>query len=93
MHAGPIDPNEWLRKERGRVPHGSSHLAADQFVQLHIVCRTNDIRVGKVHFELRRRDLWMVFFVLEAQCTLCLRRLINELAKRVHRERVIVPAR
>src|SRR6266404_9254395 len=70
MHAGTIDPNEWLRKERGRVPHGSSYLATDQFVQLDIVRRTNNIRIGKVHFELRGCDLWMIFFVFEAQCTL-----------------------
>ena len=92
VHAAAVDADHRLGQEACGQSHVARHLAADQLVELDLVGRGNHLRVVVVDFELRRRDLGVIFFVLEAHGALDFGRGVDEVAQRVAGQRVIVAA-
>jgi len=90
VHAASVDPNDGLRKEGSGEAHFVGDLAANQFVKLNLVGGVDDFGVAVIDFELRRRDLRVVFFILKAHSTLDFGGGVDESAERVAGERVVV---
>ena len=92
MHAAAVHADDRLRQEAGGQAHLGRDLAADQLVELDLVGGRHNIGVAVVDLELRGRNLRVVLLVLEAHGALHFRGCVDELAKRIAGQRVIVAA-
>jgi hypothetical protein len=78
VHAAAVDADDRLGQEASRHTHACRYLPANQLVQLNLVGGSHDLAVTVVDFELRRRDLGMIFFVLKTHRTLHFRDRVDE---------------
>jgi len=92
VHTAAVDSYDRLWQEGRGQSHIACDLAADQFVELDVVGSGYGLGVAVVDLELRRRDLRVVLFVLEAHGPLHLGRRIDEGAQRIAGKRVIIAA-
>src|SRR5581483_6332774 len=77
-------------QEASGEAHVGGDLAANQFVKLNLIGGGDDFAVAVVDFELGWRDFWMVLFVLEAHGALHFGGGVNESAKRIAWQRVVI---
>ena len=92
VHAAAVDADHGLGQEGGGQSQIARDLAADQLVELDLVGGSHHFRVAVVDFELRRRHLGVILFVLEAHGALHFGGRIDEGAQRIAGQRVIVAA-